>query len=533
MTKRVGLILVHGVGNQERYDLLKEASSAFYETLKTIEPDEAAKPEFIVDKGELYRKATHSREAGDPVTRLQADQADRLFRPVTIRYRQSEISFYEVYWADLDFRYSFYEKIKYNLWLLTIIWNPFFNKMTGRYRRPRMPWWKVLGLQVWIFGLGALYHLAEGIFLLLPFVSRSRLDESSRRWVQTIYEYAGDVKLYVSPRIIFHDQTKKDVIQARFDEVLVKALLETDEVHVVGASLGSVIAFDGLSRHRVHPSKMSNDLLSYLQRNHAGQADVDPGEKVQTFVTLGSPLDKFYFLWPSRRGDGVQGSFSIRGDADPQTGLTAWEAEMNPRDAQSPAGSFKWLNFKDLVDPLGGRLNSYDELEFPRPENHRFAFRYWPSRGHVDYWRYRPFMRWLIGRTCPDAPEAPPPHERVNLGWVARVAFCFAWSLGGAALLLYLFVVSSDFVLSLVHDFYVNAESQTVYVTLDWLDAVVRGARAALGLEERSVISVLAGLGRLALIGAVATLPFSAWFYRKSEHEIRRRTVPVTPEVDA
>ncbi len=204
------------------------------------------------------------------------DQAarERLFRPISILHDNFELNFYEAYWADEDLKYSHYQKVKYNLWLLTTIWNPLFNAVTRKYQQRPLHPVHVLFWQAAVFLLGVIYHLAELLPALASFVlGRTTL---SNRAGEVVYEYAGDVKLYASTEEFFHNQTKQEVILARFHEALIKAYLENDEIYVVGSSLGTVVAFDGLMTDRVHPAKTATDFLHFLQQDQSSDESVGP-----------------------------------------------------------------------------------------------------------------------------------------------------------------------------------------------------------------------------------------------------------------
>ena len=318
MAQKTAIIVAHGMGNQRRYDYLKEASSAFFNALRPFYPDDRR---LAIDNAELDREYTRTSETSDalpwnPNGVPRSRSLASLFRPVRILIaangEYNEISFYEAYWADTDLQYTWFEKLRFTTWLTSALWNPFFNLLKGYYENdPQLPPWRVMGKTLQTLLVGILYHTGEGILLMLPFVGRFR--NPSGRWNNVIHEYAGDIALYVSDRQFFHNQEKRDVIRARFDEVLIKALIENDEVHIVGHSLGSAVAFDGLTRHRVQISKMSEDFRDFLREcNNDDLETIDLSRKLTTLVSLGSPLDKLYFFFPWRRANVAQPDFSIR-----------------------------------------------------------------------------------------------------------------------------------------------------------------------------------------------------------------------------
>ena len=234
--RRVAVVVVHGIGKQERCDLTKEVSSKLYKQLKKLYARDNW--EFIVDKIELNRRGVRTTETSDWFTHLGPLAGsgpvarERLFRPISILRKDHELNFYEAYWADEDLQYSRFRKLGYNLWILTTIWKPLFNLLTGKYKNYALNCLEVLCGLAKVFLVGIVYHFAELLFFLVSFLVPVR-------WGKVIYEYAGDVKLYASTKERFHNQTKQDVILARFHEVLIKAYLENDEIYIVSSSLGS------------------------------------------------------------------------------------------------------------------------------------------------------------------------------------------------------------------------------------------------------------------------------------------------------
>ena len=524
--RRVALVVVHGLGKQTHYEITKELSSQLYKTLKELAPLENW--EFVVDKIELNREGVRSVETSDLFSYWGApaapDQAarERLFRPISILHDDFELNFYEAYWADEDLNYSRYQKVKYNLWLLTTIWNPAFNWITGKYREHPLNVLHVLFWQAAVFFLGVIYHLAELLPALASFVLR-RMTLKNRAG-EIVFEYAGDVKLYAGTEEFFHNQTKQEVILARFHEALIKAYLENDEIYVVGSSLGTVIAFDGLMTDRVHPAKMATDFLHYLQQDQPSDKPVGPIDlrsKVKALITVGSPLDKFYFFWPSRRRFVFQPPFQLERHSTSTDERPRWESTV----AEPPAGErpqIPWFNFRERADPIGGRLDYYGEAEgFEKPKNVTLSRAWLPSTAHLGYWDHPGFMKWLTA-TVFGAREALLPKESVM-----QMSLRFVWSavLAGfaAASAGLVLVFLLDFSLGMAHDLYMDAESNTIFRQLEWLNRIIVGLQKTLAFDEGNLWITLSRLFRLFVIALLGSLPFSFLIYLRNERRVARR----------
>ena len=532
------------MGNQNRYDYLKEVSSAFVTELRR----HTGTPRLVVDTVEINRPYTRTSETSDAALGTQSDLSRSrvsLFRPVHVllpRGRNQsplQLNFYEAYWADTDLQYTWLERLRFTAWLASATWNPLFNYFHGHYRdHPSLSFIRVFFKVLSALVAGFLFHVGEGIFLLLPWVSRLR--SPSRRWGRVIHEYAGDVKLYVSDRRFFHNQEKRDVIRARFDEVLVKALLENDIVHVVGHSLGSAVAFDGLTRHDVQVSKTSSDFRDFLRHRVAQEECGIDYTKIKTFVSLGSPLDKLFFFFPWRRLPIAQPNFSFRTDdltGEPRptvqsndevvtSSSDAVPQQERPTDVQSAKG-FQWYNFSDVVDPFGASLDHYNNVRgMPEPINHDLAWAVLPFKAHTGYWRNPEFTEWFVRRVLPTTDEPRLHQPRAFARWW-RLALRFVYSIVVGGFMLWLLAFLMSLLLGTLEDFHTNAESETAYLFLQLPAAILAVTREHFGLFPGTIESLAWGVTRAIGYFLVASFLYSAIAYWRRERRLWRRAVDV------
>ena len=215
---------------------------------------------------------------------------------------------------------------------------------------------------------------------------------------ETLVRFLGDVQLYAEyagPRA---------AISARFDRVMegIERVAEAGtEIHLCAHSQGSVVAFLGLLQG---------------MRSKATWA-----ERVRSFMTIGSPIDKFLVLWPEL--------FQPFGH--------------HPRPATDPTAPIRWLNFADKLDPVGHELDLGRDFvrevfpgwfEEPLPANSQdFVFRRYfvPGKAHIDYWKDQEiFDHWFrAGLRLPGSAQP------VASRWIGRagVALPFVGAAAAAA----------------------------------------------------------------------------------------------------
>ena len=367
------------------------------------------------------------------------------------------VRFYEVYWADLGPTWSRREAFRYNVWLLTTVWRPALLRLR---RDPGRPDLTVPLVQAGVLLVGFV-HISVSLAIELACRMAPRLPALSE-CRRSLFEYAGDVSIYANRRR-YRGRTRRDLILARFDRVLRRAAAECDRVLVLGHSLGSVIAHDGLSRE------------TGIER------------PVDTLLTVGSPLDKFRFLWPP---------------------------ESTERPAPRTCSGWRtWINVTDVVDPIGARLHRFpDQKGAPAPTNRVISHRVLPTRAHADYWAHDGLMTWLADLVVTGGSTASLPGSDSAIPGAAalrRVGLSGALGVAALAGLALAFAAGVDFALGVTHDVYASSTSPTVRSRLGWLDALIVWMRDWLGFHE-GVGHAARGFGRLLTAFALVSLGVAA-----------------------
>jgi hypothetical protein len=130
------------------------------------------------------------------------------------------------------------------------------------------------------------------------------------------------------------------------------------DIHVIAHSEGSVVALFGL-------------LTALKPAGHVVGINFDWIERVKSFTTIGSPIDKHLILWPEMWHRFSHGS--------------SWR----PLDEK-----IRWSNYYDYADPVGFELDTArlqldawgcKAFDFPEQRDHGFRRSPLPGKAHVDY----------------------------------------------------------------------------------------------------------------------------------------------------
>lgn len=334
--RKVGVIVVHGIGDQEPGE--------------TVEKIQAALAEWLPDKESL---------------RVSWGRIENEDRYLLVSKIQRELRFYEVYWTDC-LRPESYGSFN-SAALRELAWFPLINSTPGRSRAMAAGHSALLLLAAGFLSIAnSAADLCRTLNLLRLFRSYRTEDTANdfnpkdevgslqgylpkRPWVDRLLDdFGGDVVSYVVAASYFrarggrvHGTQAALKIYNRFAEKLIVALQECDEVHVLAHSLGTVIAYDVLTQIR-------------------------PRAKITDLYTIGSPLRKCRTLWPW---------------------LTA---------ATVTGHRISWHNFSNVLDPVSNKklgLNLGGEVD-----NHRL-YAGGAARSHVIYEWNRRFLRIFAEHT--------------------------------------------------------------------------------------------------------------------------------------
>ncbi len=368
--ERIGIILVHGIGEQRRFQHL---SHEVRDLLEVLDSDENIRTSVDTrttrDSSYLAENETWLAETEAPV------RIDISFVAGELSGQRKSIFVHEVWWADLENKVTLLNRVKFWFWGLGM-WNAkrFHDTILpgakAGMRQPRLDTRVHVEIlarsRLFVFGAFFLltavtWNLANA---LLRIVKLGQLPIPS----EVLYQYVGDVKLYQDRgrnregRLTDRGLPRRVAIRRRMVNALVAAHNQRyDRWYVLAHSMGSIVAFNGLM-------ETAHALPNYLSKEAYGNLpdgllirdnDVDP-EHVKNmrprrplwisnyreildrwklfhglrgFVTYGSPLEKFAYLWPQ--------IVSIN------------------KDNSVFCQKFEWINIFDHSDPVAGRIKAF------------------------------------------------------------------------------------------------------------------------------------------------------------------------------
>jgi len=250
--EKVGVLMVHGIGQQVRY--------------QHLEPEVAELARALTEKAahEGWHEPVIRARSRAPELRggMQSAWGDGRHSPIVLELKTKdkllELHFHEVWWADLGDRMNPITLARFYGWALGMWLRPALNRayLAGQ-RRMRFPeppegppsLYQRLKYRAYLALVGLV------VFMSVPLSLFARLLRSfSPAMPATVLaEYLGDVKLYQDERRVGTTRIEdlglppRASIRARMINALVEmALAGYDRWYVCAHSLGSVIALNGL-----------------------------------------------------------------------------------------------------------------------------------------------------------------------------------------------------------------------------------------------------------------------------------------------
>jgi hypothetical protein len=455
ISDRIGLLFVHGVGEQKRWEHLHASVLEFAELIRR---SAGAPSVTIVD-----RTANWGLPAGTPNLKGEAP----ISMDVRLPTRRIRFECQEVWWADLGTRSGPLDSLRFWLWGLGQWCAPIYRDMdvsrtaptSGQGARltamPRSVVGKVrevaVRFQLFSAALAAAFvactwSLAKRLFAFLLGQAPSPT---------LIVQYVGDIRTFTE-RAAPGDSALSDPgfprrvgIRRRMisEMVALAAREDVGEWYVLAHSLGTVVAYNGLTeightlpnylseaQWRAVPAGWKVDPITRPRDNEIGKMMparphwvedhevIDRSQlfaRLRGFLTYGSPLDKFSGLWPR----------IVATATDRTDGRSVFPAQCD------------WVNLYAPTDPVAGRIDCYAQLApvLPPIRNCRTRWSILAGLEHITYFkgfeRHRKkhaeqrlaLVEWLLGAPAGDIPK------REQRSGIARFA---AWILFAILLLL-------------------------------------------------------------------------------------------------
>ena len=384
---RVGILVVHGIGEQRQFEHLEEVVRNISFALQVDSNLDSVQVNVNVSGDAPY--------CSEQQTWRGERTATAIIEVIDKSQKRTNLEFREVWWSDLDEPSSFQTFLSFWSWGLSLWTKPRYDeKKVGTAnkdmrlpgRNPEMPGRNPENQEQLLPGNGEpirlwhrlyLFLVSFVILILLPFlwllgrVLRSILGIEIRPDI--LVEYLGDVKLYQQdarerkgPLIDLGKKTPpRFSIRRRIIKAYVEMALENyDRWYILSHSLGTVVAFNGLMEtEKALPNYLRESLWDEWYEKHRTQIKgknslteeekkrmlpqrpiwlnnddiIDRKElftKLRGFMTYGSPLSKFAVLWPSI-------------------------VPLN-KDESVFKDDFEWINVFDPTDPVSDFTRFFD-----------------------------------------------------------------------------------------------------------------------------------------------------------------------------
>ncbi len=399
--KRIGIIVIHGVGEQTRFEYLEAIAGNLF---KALSQDPARKPQIQIRRGDqapLHAPTESWRNAPASVSWWSQETQ-----------RWVEAHFHEVTWADLDMPSTLTNWLRLVGWGLAMPGIKLVDSTRTFQARQqhvclpmRLSLVERFFVRLQLFGVSLLFFLMLTSINMFSWVLRRlsirfALIEQAR---VIIYDYLGDVKLYQDWAIRDDGlealgEKSRAAIQRRAVRALAAMAGEVqhnrlDEYYVFAHSLGTVIAFNALMELGITlPNYFSEEewtALPLALKTQSGYDAPDPQKPRRPYwlgkrdaidravlfaglkgvLTMGSPLDKFAAMWPA----------------------------IVPVNREALAHPVPWINVADRQDIVAGNeinlLRSCDGVKTDpqdvaglRLSNYPWADQWTPLTAHTSYW---------------------------------------------------------------------------------------------------------------------------------------------------
>ncbi len=545
---RVGVLLVHGIGEQRRFEHLEQQTKLIAKALLEREARTNQKTEVTL---EIIPAA-----GGAPYQSQQDSWMGGRFAAVraVVKYgasleHETHLHFHEVWWADSNERYDLAKQLRFWGWGLAM-WTipsrmnsqvagfqsamklPFFpsRRLTAeqRVRLSNYNRWQLF-MTAWIFLVSSL-SVTLAVFVL------KRLNFGVLSPIDTFVNYISAVKLYTQSRrtgggpLDGIKEPPRFTIRRRMVRALVDvATADYDRWYVLAHSLGPVVAFNGLMTHAHSiPNYLDERRWRRLSARPTWVGPPRPGRYENITITPDRPdipprpiwiADKQQVVYREKLFGKFRGLLTYGSPLDKFAGMWPAFVPIN-LDAQAFPRSPKWINIFDRTDPVAASLKAYSKCALV-PENFGYKASPWLLLGHLKYLTLHKdpdrkgrepadrIVDWLLTDHF-EAPQIPGCQSDKAAGWYQvggwtsfmRVASAYLqWFIIGA-ILSYVGVWALRFMLNLSgYTFKITG------VALDFLDVKSACASDCVGMlnKLKALLPTVADAGEFALWAGVIT----------------------------
>jgi hypothetical protein len=399
--QQIGIILVHGIGEQRRFEHLDGQLRYLIRALDKVLTVDAVSVDIVPGSAAAFHAEQDTWGAGPEPTVT-----------VVVRHKpgskvvESRLRVHEVWWADVNENYSLAKQFRFWLWGLSL-WNHPGKKRSirasaDRVAPPVLPAHSSLYDRFRLFMVGAFFALLGFSIGWILFLANRTLKWRLPDVLRVLTNYLSAVKLYNQKRRFgpglwwsreeFIDaigEPPRESVRRRMVRAICDvACKEYDRWYILGHSQGSVVAFNGLmATAYLWPGYLDETRWALLKsKGWAGPANkplsisgiVQPRrpvwvsandiayrtrifERFRGLLTYGSPIEKFAAIWPARV---------------PICGEPVFRRDI------------PWINLYDPIDPVSGRLLAYSQQPpecCPRAVDIGYCSSWWLLLAHLKY----------------------------------------------------------------------------------------------------------------------------------------------------
>ena len=405
--EEAGVILIHGIGDQGRFEHLDSQTRGIIEGLRRDERNARVTVEIMSGPIATFQAVQDSWASGPrAAVRILVRGEDG---------KETRINVHEVWWADINERYSVSKQVRFWKWGLSL-WSYVGKPEAGFFEGsgvdkvmfpPRYPPGKkrasIIRVRSMLFGIGCFFLMTGLSIGAVTTLLKRLLQIEPFDSLKILVNYLSGIRLYSQLHrgtglrddgadfLDTIDEPPRISIRRRMIRTIADvALCNYDRWYVFAHSQGSVIAFNGLMENAsTWPGYLDERRWRRLcSKGMAGTAepqaelpsadgrtpacpvwanDRDVAYRRTIFqnfrglLTYGCPLEKFAVIWP--------GKVPVCREPAFREGT-------------------RWLNVFDPLDPVSGIMKSWptnDPTYCPSPENIGYASSRLLLRGHIRY----------------------------------------------------------------------------------------------------------------------------------------------------
>lgn len=402
----IGVILVHGIGEQRRFEHLDGQTRFLLKALRDYPGVTDVSVDIRPSGAATFQAEQDTWTAGPnpPVSVLVTwHEAGAV--------RRTRICVHEVWWADVNETYSIAKQFRFWLWGLAIWSHPgkpgSTRPIAQRHWTPMIPGQSIAYDRFRLYLTSTFFALLGLSIGPIGFVVNRLFKMKAPDVLRVVTNYLSSVKLYVQqrrfgPGLWWAREEFLDSIQepprVSIRRRMVRAMADVacagyDRWYVLAHSQGTVVAFNGLMADSyAWPGYLDEERWTTLKAKKLAGPSIlgispplppiqppTPGwatapeivyrsrilRNFRGFLSYGSPLEKFAGVWPELVPVSREPVFS---------------------------GHPPWINLYDKLDPVSGRLlafAAYPPACCPAPQNVGYNASWWLLLAHLKYMTHR------------------------------------------------------------------------------------------------------------------------------------------------